>query len=126
MGKYAYTQSQFRFQDGGIPFPGDNLEWGPAGGYGIVAFAGRRGWPICPVDPKAVTAMEAEHKPVAELLNKTSNILVVYFDISVALTSHWRSRKRTLKNTFLLINRVITNDTINVITSEAPTNRSIF
>lgn len=28
VGKYAYTGRQFRFQDGGLPYPGDNFTWG--------------------------------------------------------------------------------------------------
>ena len=51
MGKYAYGPGQFRFQDGGVPYAGDNLAWGPAGGFGIIMFADRRGSPIRFVDP---------------------------------------------------------------------------
>lgn len=66
MGKYAYTQSQFRFQDGGVPYPGDNVAWGPKGGYGIVMFADRRGWPIRPVDEKLAEQMEGGQKAYSE------------------------------------------------------------
>ena len=51
MGRYAYGAGQFRFQDGGVPYAGDNLAWGPAGGFGIIMFADRRGSPIRFVDP---------------------------------------------------------------------------
>ena len=51
MGRYAYGPGQFRFQDGGVPYAGDNLAWGPAGGFGIIMFADRRGSPIRFVDP---------------------------------------------------------------------------
>ena len=46
MGRYAYGPGQFRFQDGGVPYAGDNLAWGPEGGFGIIMFADRRGSPI--------------------------------------------------------------------------------
>ena len=51
MGKYAYGPGEFRFQDGGVPYAGDNLAWGPDGGFGIIMFADRRGSPIRFVDP---------------------------------------------------------------------------
>ena len=51
MGKYAYGPGQFRFQDAGIPYAGDNLAWGPDGGFGIIMFADRRGSPIRFVEP---------------------------------------------------------------------------
>lgn len=51
MGTYAYGAGEFRFQDGGVPYPGDNLAWGPSGGFGIIVFADRRGSPIRFVDP---------------------------------------------------------------------------
>lgn len=51
MGRSAYTDGQFRFQDGGVPYAGDNLAWGPDGGFGIIVFADRRGSPIRFVDP---------------------------------------------------------------------------
>ena len=51
MGTYAYGPGQFRFQDGGVPYAGDNLAWGPEGGFGIIMFADRRGSPIRFVEP---------------------------------------------------------------------------
>lgn len=66
MGKYAYTKSQFRFQDGGIPYPGDNFTWGPEGGFGIVIFADRRGFPVRPVDPKLAEKVAAAQQPMVE------------------------------------------------------------
>lgn len=49
MGRDAYEQGQFRFHDGGVPYASDNFAWGPDGGYGIIMFADRRGFPIRPV-----------------------------------------------------------------------------
>lgn len=51
MGRDAYSDGQFRFQDGGVPYAGDNLAWGPEGGFGIIVFADRRGSPIRFVKP---------------------------------------------------------------------------
>jgi hypothetical protein len=66
VGKYAYTESQFRFQDGGISYPGDNFTWGPDGGYGIVIFADRRGFPVRPVDPNIAAKAAAAQQPMVE------------------------------------------------------------
>jgi hypothetical protein len=49
MGHDTYEQGQFRFHDGGVPYASDNFAWGPEGGYGIIAFADRRGFAILPV-----------------------------------------------------------------------------
>jgi hypothetical protein len=49
MGRDTYTQGQFRFHDGGVPYASDNFAWGPDGGYGIIMFADRRGFAIRPV-----------------------------------------------------------------------------
>jgi hypothetical protein len=49
MGRDTYTQGQFRFHDGGVPYASDNFAWGPDGGYGIIMFADRRGFAITPV-----------------------------------------------------------------------------
>ena len=49
MGRDAYTEGQFRFQDGGVPYPSDNVAWGPDGGFGIIMFADRRGFAMRPV-----------------------------------------------------------------------------
>lgn len=49
MGRDTYEQGQFRFHDGGVPYASDNFAWGPDGGYGIIMFADRRGFAICPV-----------------------------------------------------------------------------
>ena len=69
VGKYAYTERQFRFQDGGIPYPGDNFTWGPEGGFGIVIFADRRGFPVRPVDPAVSAKAAAAQQPMVERLN---------------------------------------------------------
>ncbi len=66
VGKYAYTESQFRFQDGGISYPGDNFTWGPDGGYGIVIFADRRGFPVRPVDANIAAKAAAAQQPMVE------------------------------------------------------------
>ncbi len=49
MGRDAYEEGQFRFHDGGVPYPCDNYAWGPEGGFGIIMFADRRGFAIRPV-----------------------------------------------------------------------------
>jgi hypothetical protein len=49
MGRDTYEEGQFRFHDGGVPYPSDNFAWGPHGGYGIIMFADRRGFAIRPV-----------------------------------------------------------------------------
>ena len=49
MGQDTYEQGQFRFHDGGVPYASDNFAWGPEGGFGIIVFADRRGFPIRPV-----------------------------------------------------------------------------
>jgi hypothetical protein len=49
MGRDTYSQGQFRFHDGGVPYASDNFAWGPDGGYGIIMFADRRGFAIRPV-----------------------------------------------------------------------------
>jgi hypothetical protein len=57
MGRDAYTQGQFRFHDGGVPYASDNFAWGPDGGYGIIMFADRRGFPIRPVKAELAEQM---------------------------------------------------------------------
>ena len=49
MGRDTYEQGQYRFHDGGVPYASDNFAWGPDGGFGIIMFADRRGFAICPV-----------------------------------------------------------------------------
>lgn len=49
MGRDSYAQGQFRFHDGGKPYAGDNLAWGPDGGFGLILFGDRRGFAIQPV-----------------------------------------------------------------------------
>lgn len=68
VGKYAYTQGQFRFQDGSITYPGDNVAWGPQGGYGMLIFADRRGWPARPVDKKFQERAAVQQKPFSDKL----------------------------------------------------------
>jgi hypothetical protein len=68
VGKYAYTEGQFRFQDGSISYPGDNVAWGPKGGYGMLVFADRRGWPACPVDKKLQEQAAVQQKPFSDKL----------------------------------------------------------
>jgi hypothetical protein len=57
MGRDAYAQGQFRFHDGGVPYASDNFAWGPDGGYGIIMFADRRGFPIKPVKAELAAQM---------------------------------------------------------------------
>jgi hypothetical protein len=57
MGRDAYEQGQFRFHDGGVPYASDNFAWGPDGGYGIIMFADRRGFPIRPVKAELAEQM---------------------------------------------------------------------
>jgi hypothetical protein len=57
MGRDAYAQGQFRFHDGGVPYASDNYAWGPDGGYGIIMFADRRGFPIRPVKAELLEQM---------------------------------------------------------------------
>jgi hypothetical protein len=57
MGRDAYEQGQFRFHDGGVPYASDNFAWGPDGGYGIIVFADRRGFPIRPVKAELAERM---------------------------------------------------------------------
>jgi hypothetical protein len=57
MGRDAYAQGQFRFHDGGVPYASDNFAWGPDGGYGIIMFADRRGFPIRPVKAELAEQM---------------------------------------------------------------------
>ncbi|MFV0524204.1 MAG: hypothetical protein ACK5RL_06875 [Acidimicrobiales bacterium] len=49
MGRDEYRHGQFRFHDGGVPYAGDNLAWGPEGGFGLVLMGDRRGFAITPV-----------------------------------------------------------------------------
>lgn len=49
MGRDSYSEGQFRFHDGGAPYAGDNLAWGPDGGFGLILFGDRRGFAIQPV-----------------------------------------------------------------------------
>src|SRR3954464_8860523 len=57
MGRDAYEEGQFRFHDGGVPYASDNFAWGPDGGYGIIMFADRRGFPIRPVKAELAEQM---------------------------------------------------------------------
>jgi len=57
MGRDAYEQGQFRFHDGGVPYASDNFAWGPDGGFGIIMFADRRGFPIKPVKAELAEQM---------------------------------------------------------------------
>lgn len=49
MGNERYGPGEFRLQEGGAPYGGDDVAWGPDGGYSIVMFADRRGFPARPV-----------------------------------------------------------------------------
>ncbi len=62
MGQVAYKEGQFRFHDGGVPYPSDNFAWGPDGGYGIIMFADRRGFAIRPVKAEIAERVTPEQE----------------------------------------------------------------
>jgi hypothetical protein len=62
MGRDAYEQGQFRFHEGGVPYPSDNFAWGPDGGYGIIMFADRRGFAIRPVKAEIAERITPEQE----------------------------------------------------------------
>jgi hypothetical protein len=68
MGRDAYSDGQFRFQDGGVPYPPDNVAWGPDGGYGLVMFGDRRGFAINPVKKELAEEMRPRHRRIADQL----------------------------------------------------------
>jgi hypothetical protein len=49
MGTASYGAGEFRFQDGGVPYGPDDHATGPEGGYHLIMFGDRRGFPIKPV-----------------------------------------------------------------------------
>lgn len=68
MGKDAYTDGQFRFQDGGVPYASDNFAWGPDGGFGLIMFADRRGFAINPVKKEIAAKVVPEQEAVGRAL----------------------------------------------------------
>jgi hypothetical protein len=62
MGRDTYKDGQFRFHDGGVPYPSDNFAWGPDGGYGIIMFADRRGFAIRPVKAEIAERVTPEQE----------------------------------------------------------------
>ncbi len=68
MGKDAYTDGQFRFQDGGVPYASDNFAWGPDGGFGLIMFADRRGFAINPVKKQIAEKVVPEQEAVGTAL----------------------------------------------------------
>ena len=62
MGKDSYEEGQFRFHDGGVPYPSDNFAWGPDGGYGMIMFADRRGFAIRPVKAEIAERVTPEQE----------------------------------------------------------------
>ena len=68
MGRDAYTEGQFRFQDGGVPYPSDNVAWGPEGGFGIIMFADRRGFAIRPVKAEIAERLGPQQEQVGKTL----------------------------------------------------------
>lgn len=68
MGKDAYTDGQFRFQDGGVPYASDNFAWGPDGGFGLIMFADRRGFAINPVKKEIAAKVVPEQEAVGKAL----------------------------------------------------------
>lgn len=73
VGKYAYSQGQYRFQDGRVSYPGDNVAWGAQGGFGILIFGDRRGWAARPVDQAVASKAEAQQRPFSEKLGVTDD-----------------------------------------------------
>jgi hypothetical protein len=67
MGKRVYRAGDFRFQNGGHPYPGDNVAWGPTGGMSIVMFADRRGFPVREVGKTSNAESEATMREVCEM-----------------------------------------------------------
>ena len=53
MGRATYAAGEFRFQRGGEYYGGDDITWGPDGGYGLVFFADRRGMAVRPAKPSS-------------------------------------------------------------------------
>lgn len=68
MGRDAYTQGQWRFHDGGVPYASDNFAWGPDGGYGIIVFADRRGFAIEPVKESIAAKVAPQQEMTGKLL----------------------------------------------------------
>jgi len=68
MGRDAYTQGQWRFHDGGVPYASDNFAWGPDGGYGIIVFADRRGFAIEPVKAEIAEKVAPQQEMTGKLL----------------------------------------------------------
>lgn len=68
MGRDAYGQGQFRFHDGGVPYPSDNFAWGPDGGFGVIMFADRRGFAIRPVKAEIAEKVVPEQQAAGALL----------------------------------------------------------
>lgn len=62
MGRESYGAGEFRFQNGGQPYGNDDYAGGPEGGYHLVMFGDRRGFPVRPVkqDYRAQAAEMAE------------------------------------------------------------------
>lgn len=68
MGHDVYTKGQFRYHDGGVPYASDNVAWGPNGGFGLVMFGDRRGFPIRPVKASLAEKITPEQESVGEKL----------------------------------------------------------
>lgn len=68
MGKDAYTEGQFRFHDGGVPYASDNFAWGPDGGFGMIMFADRRGFAINPVKAEIAAKIGPEQQASGQAL----------------------------------------------------------
>jgi hypothetical protein len=66
MGPATYRPGQFRFQVGGQAYGPDDFATGPDGGYHLVMFGDRRGFPIRPVKQASVPAMEKRNIKAAE------------------------------------------------------------
>ncbi len=71
MGRDAYELGQFRFHDGGAPYASDNVAWGPDGGFGLIMFGDRRGFPIQPVKAEIAERVAPDQARAAERLGIT-------------------------------------------------------
>lgn len=68
VGRDSYTNGQFRFHDGGVPYASDNFAWGPDGGYGMIMFADRRGFAIRPVKAEIAERIAPQERMIGEAL----------------------------------------------------------
>lgn len=68
MGPSTYGPGQFRFQTGGQPYGADDYAAGPEGGYHLVMFGDRRGFPIQPVKQELREVIGKQNEAAAAAL----------------------------------------------------------